>query len=98
MFLALGSIAPPTDTISSPFFISETLDRGSSAHDLEANINVLLVLEVVSHVRVRLHGEGEEVEAGEVRGEHRAGTVPPVVRVSSLGIRRLRLGQKKENL
>ena len=26
MFLALGSMAPPTETISSPFFISETLD------------------------------------------------------------------------
>ena len=25
MFLALGSMAPPTDTISSPFFIRETL-------------------------------------------------------------------------
>ena len=84
MFLALGSMAPPTDTISSPFFIRETLDTALLPHNLVANYNVLLVLEVVSHVRVRLHGECEEVEAGEVRVEHGAGAVPSVVRVRSL--------------
>ena len=53
-------------------------------HNLGAKYNVLLVLEVISHVRVRLHGECEEVEAGEVRVEHGAGAVPSVVRVRSL--------------
>ena len=85
MFLALGSMAPPTDTTSSPFFIRETLDTDTVLlHNLGANYNVLLVLEVVSHVRVRLHGECEEVEAREVRVEHGAGAVPSVVRVRSL--------------
>ena len=84
MFLALGSIAPPTDTTSSPFFIRDTLDTAVLPHNLGANYNVLLVLEVVSHVRVRLHGECEEVEAGEVRVEDGAGAVPSIVGVRSL--------------
>ena len=84
MFLALGSIAPPTDTTSSPFFIRDTLDTAVLPHNLGANYNVLLVLEVVSHVRVRLHGECEEVEAGEVRVEDGACAIPAVVGVRSL--------------
>ena len=88
MFLALGSMAPPTDTTSSPFFIRETLDTAVLPHNLGANYNVLLVLEVVSHVRVRLHGECEEVEAREVSVEDGAGAVPPVVRVRSLVLRK----------
>ena len=45
----------------------------------------LLVLEVVSRVRVRLQGEGEEVDAGVVGREDGPRAVPPVVGVGSLG-------------
>ena len=44
----------------------------------------VLVLEVVPLVRVRLHGEGEEVEAGEVGDEDGVPAVPPIVSISDL--------------
>ena len=44
----------------------------------------LLILVVVSLIRVRLDGEGEEVEASLVADEQGAGTVPAVARVCHL--------------
>ena len=59
----------------------------------------LLILVVVSLVRVRLDGEGEEVEASLVADEQGAGTVPAVARVCHLtrakGV--IIISQKKTN-
>ena len=44
----------------------------------------VLILEVVPLVGVRLHGEGEEVEAGEVGDEDRIPAVPPIVSIRNL--------------
>ena len=44
----------------------------------------VLILEVVPLVGVRLHGEGEEVQAGEVGDEDRVPAVPPIVSIRNL--------------
>ena len=57
--------------------------NGQIAESAPVELSVL-VLEVVPLVRVRLHGEGEEVEAGEVGDEDGVPAVPPIVSISDL--------------
>ena len=60
MFLALGSMAPPTETISSPFFMSETLDTRN-------NITIISKQTLIAYSYLKLSSKSESAFTEKVK-------------------------------